>query len=134
VTAQAQQPPNADRVNEIAKKLNCPTCTGINLADCRTQTCAQWRAQIGDLLAAGYSDEEVLAYFATHYGEQVLQEPPKSGATLPLWVLPVVALLVGGGWLAYALSKISPAGPASSSALVGDEYLEQVEQDLQRGD
>ena len=37
-----------DRINEIAEKMNCPTCTGINLADCRTQTCAQWKEQIQD--------------------------------------------------------------------------------------
>ena len=47
------QDPNYDQVNEIAKKLNCPTCAGLNLADCNTQTCAQWRDQINDLLKQG---------------------------------------------------------------------------------
>ena len=131
------QSPDADRVNEIAKKLNCPTCQGINLADCRTQTCAQWRDQIGDLVAQGYTNQEVLDYFSTRYGDQVLQEPPKHGFSLALWLLPVLALVVGGMWLVYILRRwrqVAPA-PASvatpSTADTDDDYLRQVEQDIE---
>lgn len=130
------QSPDADDVNRIARQLNCPTCTGVNLADCRTQTCKQWREQIADLLQAGYSDQEIIDRFTTDYGPQVLQEPPKSGFTLILWVLPVVALLGGGIWLFYVLRRWSnqapePAvAPLSGSTLISEEYISQVEQDL----
>jgi cytochrome c-type biogenesis protein CcmH len=131
-----------DRVNEIAKKLNCPTCAGINLADCRTLTCEQWRDQINDLVKQGYSDKEVLDYFVTRFGEQVLQEPPKSGSTLFLWVLPVTILLIGGIWLAFVLRRwagreavpamaVSPEiRPASNISQPPQYYLGQVEKDL----
>jgi len=144
-TALAQEP-DYDRVNEIAKNLNCPTCTGINLADCRTLTCEQWRNQINDLVAQGYSDEEVLNYFATRYGSQVLQEPPKSGWTLFLWVLPVLVLLVGGGWLIFAMrgwghqkaASVIAVSPqtrlASNAPHLPSHYLSQVEKDLDLGE
>ncbi len=145
--ALAQDPePNYDRINEIAEDLNCPTCTGINLADCRTLTCEQWREKIGDLVAEGYSDQEVLDYFSTQYGTQVLQEPPRSGFTLILWVLPVIAILAGGAWLAYVIRgwrKVEPApvavgsSPAAAAKPVQaavdpppDDYLSQVDRDL----
>jgi cytochrome c-type biogenesis protein CcmH len=136
------QEPNYDRVNEIAKKLNCPTCAGINLADCRTLTCEQWRDQINDLVTQGYDDEDVLTYFTTRYGSQVLQEPPKSGSTLFLWVLPVTILLAGGVWLIIAVRRWSGpeptplvARPASISSTSDPSqppghYLSQVEKDL----
>jgi cytochrome c-type biogenesis protein CcmH len=136
------QDPNYDRVNEIAKKLNCPTCAGLNLADCRTLTCEQWRNQINDLIEQGYGDEEVLNFFTARYGEQVLQEPPKSGWRLFLWMLPFVVLIVGGGWLLYAMRKwagreVAPAIAApsfskssSDPAPVPGNYLHQVEKDL----
>ena len=118
--ALAQDPePNYDRINDIAEDLNCPTCTGINLADCRTLTCEQWREKIGDLVDEGYSDQEVLDYFSTRYGTQVLQEPPRSGFTLILWVLPVIAILAGGAWLAYVIRgwrKDEPAPVAAGSS------------------
>ena len=137
------QEPDYDRINEVAEQMNCPTCVGINLSDCRTQTCEQWRDQINDLMADGYSDQEVLDYFATRYGNQVLLEPPKTGSTLFLWILPVVAILAGGGWLIYTLRRWnrtpapaeaapdSPAVPtASTSNEVSEDYLSQVERDL----
>jgi cytochrome c-type biogenesis protein CcmH len=143
------QQPDFDRINEIAKKLNCPTCTGINLADCRTLTCQQWRDQIGELVKQGYSDQEVLDYFSTRFGPQVLQEPPRSGSTLILWVLPVVAIIIGLGLLVYVVrswtgSRKQAAATENEGALPGlsgvdavvasDDYLAQVEKDLERGD
>jgi cytochrome c-type biogenesis protein CcmH/NrfF len=140
------QDPNYDRVNEIAKELNCPTCSGINLADCRTSTCEQWRDQINDLVEQGYSNQEVVDYFTTRYGEQVLQEPPKSGWRLFLWVLPFIGLLVGGVWLWGVIRKwarheavseaVIPSFVSSSadSIPVSGNYLRQVEKDLQNGE
>jgi cytochrome c-type biogenesis protein CcmH len=127
------QTPDSDRVNEIAKKLNCPTCSGLNLADCRTQTCAQWRDQIGELVTQGYTDQEIIDYFSTRYGDQVLQEPPRRGFSLALWVLPVLALLGGVIWVGFMLrrwSKPQPVSPAQPAPDTDDEYLRQVEQDL----
>ena len=138
------QEPDYDRINQIAKNLNCPTCAGINLADCRTLTCQQWRDKIGDLIQEGYSDQEILDYFATRYGQQVLQEPPKQGFTLALWLLPVIALLAGAIWLVYlirgwsqrpALAPVpapaSDAEPSSELPPQADEYLKLVDQDLE---
>ena len=142
----AQDPePDYDRINAIAGKLNCPTCSGLNLADCRTLTCEQWRAKIGELVNQGYSDQEVLDYFSTRYGTQVLQEPPRSGFTLVLWVLPVIALLAGGGWLFYTIRgwrrqadeetlADSPVAEAAVSlpdrSNLPENYLSQVDKDL----
>jgi cytochrome c-type biogenesis protein CcmH len=141
----AQEEADFDRVNEIAKQLNCPTCAGINLADCRTKTCEQWREQIGELVVDGYSDQEVLDYFSTRYGDQVLQEPPVRGFSLALWVLPVIALVVGGIWLAIILrrwrqpepspaaagmAEIKPTEPVPDFSDGDDDYLQQVDQDL----
>ena len=145
------QQPSADEINEVAKKLSCPTCTGINVADCPTETCAQWRAKIGELLAEGESEQEILDYFATRYGDHVLQVPPKRGFFVLVWVLPVVAILAGLAWLAYLMrgwsQRSAAATPehaqgvkmaaasdvANDTDLPGeDEYLRRVEQDLEK--
>jgi cytochrome c-type biogenesis protein CcmH len=129
----AQEEPDFDRVNNIAKELNCPTCTGINLSDCRTLTCEQWREQIDELVVEGYSDQEVLDYFSTRYGDQVLQEPPRRGFSLLIWILPVVALVGGGIWLVIILRKWRQepvAVPATPNTPQTDDYLSQVEKDL----
>ena len=133
-----------DRVNEIAEKLNCPTCTGINLADCRTQTCTQWKDQIKDLLDQGKTDQEVLDYFVAQYGTQVLQEPPKSGFTLSLWVLPILMIVIGGGLLFVTMRKwtnanrstpaeaapVAATAPSKQGSTSSDDYMRQVDRDL----
>lgn len=138
------QGPTFDEVNAVAEKLNCPTCAGINLADCQTQTCAQWRDQIAELLGEGKTEAEVLDFFAAQYGDRVLQEPPRRGIALWVWVIPVIGLLVGGVWLTLLLRSWSaqraaalagsgatpaPAAGATDEAAT-DPYLHRVEQDL----
>lgn len=137
------QEPTFDEINAVAEKMNCPTCQSLNLADCHTQTCAQWRDQIADMLAEGYTQQEVLDIYAERYGDEVLQEPPRRGVGLAVWILPLVAIAGGAGWLAYTLQRWSlkrqPApvsvasGAETSSASETDDpdnYLSQVEQDL----
>jgi cytochrome c-type biogenesis protein CcmH len=150
------QQPTADEINAVAKKLSCPTCTGINVADCPTETCAQWRAQIGELLAEGKSEQEILDYFSARYGDHVLQVPPKRGFFVLVWTLPVIAILAGLAWLAYLMRGWSQRRAAASAeypqgagysqgaevaelssemdddATLDDEYLRRVQQDLEK--
>lgn len=121
----AQTPPQTppeDQMYQIAKQLNCPTCAGRNLADCPTDTCTQWKQEIVSQLQAGKSGDEVLAYFRARFGDQVLQEPPKEGFTLLMWVVPVVAaavLILIAIWVARRAATRSTSavasGPSSST-------------------
>ena len=49
-----------------------------------------------ELLAAGYDEEQILAYFERSYGEFVRLEPPLRGVNWLVWIAPVVGLLLGG--------------------------------------
>jgi len=150
------QTPSVDEINAVAKKLSCPTCSGINVADCPTETCAQWRAKIGEMLAEGRSDQEILDYFAARYGDHVLQVPPKRGFFVLVWVLPVIAILAGLAWLAYLMrgwsrktppategypqgaqeaeggAVVATSGSPDESDLIEDEYLQRVQKDLEK--
>jgi cytochrome c-type biogenesis protein CcmH len=98
VAAQSPVPgnPSEDDVNRVAKKLYCPVCPNTPLDVCETKACKDWRAQIKTELTAGWSDQQVIAYFVNQYGQRVLAEPERRGFTSLVWVLPVVAVLAGG--------------------------------------
>jgi cytochrome c-type biogenesis protein CcmH len=85
-----------DEVNAVAKDLFCPVCESTPLDVCPTQACADWRELIREQLAEGRTPQEVQAYFARQYGDGVLANPPKSGINLILWLLPVLAVVLGG--------------------------------------
>ncbi len=87
--------PSDDDVNAVAKKLYCPVCPNTPLDVCETQACKDWRDEIRSQLSSGWSEEQVTAYFVERYGERVLAEPERGGFTSLVWILPVVAVLVG---------------------------------------
>lgn len=85
-----------DAVNEVAKDLFCPVCESTPLDVCPTQACADWRELIRVQLAEGKSREEIHEYFSRQYGAGVLADPPKSGFSLIIWLVPIAAVIVGG--------------------------------------
>jgi cytochrome c-type biogenesis protein CcmH len=87
--------PTDDQVNAIAKKLYCPVCPNTPLDVCETKACQDWRAQIRDELAAGWTEPQIIDYFVAQYGERVLAEPQRKGFTSLVWLLPVLALALG---------------------------------------
>lgn len=83
--------PEPDRVATLESRLRCPTCKTVSIAESPSQTAADMRRIVAEQVAAGRSDEEIVGYFTGRYGPWVLLDPPRSGITLLLWLLPLVA-------------------------------------------
>ena len=66
-----------DGVRRIALQLQCPVCEGETVADSPSGLAADMRAVIRTKLAAGESDQQILAEFVASYGDGILTEPPK---------------------------------------------------------
>ncbi len=81
-----------DQVNRVARQLYCPICENVPLDVCETQACEDWKDEIRQRLAAGQSEQEIIDYFASVYGERALAEP----RSWVVWVLPVVGLVIAG--------------------------------------
>ena len=132
VSAQ-QSTPQPDDVNRIARQLYCPVCENTPLDVCPTQACAQWRALIGQKLAAGWTDDQIKQYFVDQYGARVLAEPP-----IPLiYIMPPILLLIGVFILYRTLKSMrKPAAPqpesGASPTASDDPYLRRVEEELKK--
>jgi cytochrome c-type biogenesis protein CcmH len=141
--APAANSPSDNDVNRVAKKLYCPVCPNTPLDVCTTQACKDWRAQIRDQLASGWTDQEVMNYFVRQYGERVLAEPERGGFTSLVWMLPVLVVLMGLilVWLILkswrASQKVLPAtilhaAPATPS--VPGDILAKIEAEIRKMD
>lgn len=135
--AWAQQPVEVtdDQVNEVAKELYCPLCTGLRLDNCDLRVCDGMKDVIRQKLAAGESKEQIKAYFVEQYGEVVLGVPSTKGFNLLAWVFPFAVLVVAGGWVYYAARlwarrRAATAAPPSELADLPTEYLRRLEEDL----
>lgn len=130
-----------DEVNAVAKNLYCPVCPNTPLDVCETQACQDWRAEIRTQLSSGWSEEEVMAYFVDRYGERVLAEPERGGFTSLVWILPVVAVLLGlvvvvqalRSWRARRQVATSPhpTGLALEAGTVSPETRARIERELE---
>jgi cytochrome c-type biogenesis protein CcmH len=139
VSAQEISPPGPtdDQINAIAKQLYCPVCENIPLDVCPTQACAQWRALIGEKLALGWTEDEIKTYFAAQYGDRVLAAPPPRGLNWLAYVIPPLAIILGGFILYRALRAWrQPPSPVVSQSPpeegLDDDYLAKVEEELRR--
>ena len=80
----------------------------------------------------------VLAYFQTRFGETVLQEPPKSGVTFTLWVLPIlgaITLIAGGIFTIHRATHLPNQTQAvlstiSPKMVTEQRFIEQLEQQV----
>lgn len=128
--------PTADDVNAIAKKLYCPVCPNTPLDVCETKACQDWRQQIHDQLAAGWNEAQIIDYFVAQYGERVLAEPQRSGFTSLVWVLPVLAVLLGSVVVWQVLkswrAKRTLPAPVAAAPPIAPEVLARIEQELQQ--
>jgi cytochrome c-type biogenesis protein CcmH len=127
-----QAPDFDENVRKVAKQLNCPTCAGRNLADCPTETCLQWKTEIKTQLDAGKNAEQVIAYFQQRFGETVMQEPPRQGATLWLWLAPTLAALalLAGGVIAARRFSRSAVSTVESAISTNDAYAAELERQV----
>ena len=119
-----------DEVNAVAKQLYCPVCENTPLDVCPTQACADWRADIRDKLALGWTDEQIKAYFAQQYGDRVLARPPARGLNLVVYIVPPLALLLGGFLLYRYLTGRRTIAMAAASPAPASDYQAQLEKEL----
>jgi cytochrome c-type biogenesis protein CcmH len=93
------------RTREVAALLRCPVCQGLSVADSPATMALRMKDEVREMLAAGYDQEQILAYFERSYGEFVLLKPPLRGVNWLVWMAPGVALALGLLLVSWALRK-----------------------------
>ncbi len=98
--------PPADQVDALARefgrKLRCPVCQGLSVADSQSEAAQIMFARVRELVAAGYTEEQIQDYWIARYGEWVLLEP--QGRHWIVWVGPG---LVGGAAVAWLMAVVA---------------------------
>ena len=98
--ALAQTPDELEReAQAIDRMLMCPVCPAETIDQAQVEISFQMRAVIREMLAQGSSRAEILDYFVDRYGPGILAAPPKSGANLLVWILPIAGVAIGLGGL-----------------------------------
>ena len=102
-----------ERYEELTKELRCPKCQNQNLADSDSEISSDLRREIFIMLEQGQSDQQIKDFLVARYGTFVLYNPPASGSTLWVWLVPVI-FAFGGALLVWRVLVQAQKRPIES--------------------
>jgi cytochrome c-type biogenesis protein CcmH len=112
------------RARVLSKELRCMVCQNQSIDDSDAPLARDLRVLVRERLQAGDSDDQVIDFLVSRYGEFVLLKPRFSPHTALLWLGPAAILLIGALalFLGFRRSRAgSAAAPAESPKLTAAE-------------
>jgi cytochrome c-type biogenesis protein CcmH len=123
IAAESIDTPLADpaaeaRAREISRTLRCLVCQNQSIEDSNAPLAQDLRQIVRERVQAGDDDDAVRRFLVARYGDWVLLKPPFKGATLLLWLGPLLILAAGAAAVAllYRRQRRQTAAPAPLSA------------------
>ena len=108
------------RARDLSRELRCMVCQNQSIDDSEAPLARDLRLLVRERLTKGDSDQQVLSFLVSRYGEFVLLRPPLEWHTLLLWGLPPAALAAGTIGL-FIMSRRRRAVAAEADPLSRDE-------------
>lgn len=90
-----QDPHQQALFSKIIHELRCSVCQNQNLSDSMAPLAVDLRAEIYQKVQAHQSEQQIVEFVSSRYGEFVLYNPSMHWNTALLWFGPVVLLAVG---------------------------------------
>lgn len=79
----------------MIEELRCLVCQNQNLSASNAALAKDLRQQTHQMIMAGKSQDEIVAYMTQRYGDFVLYRPPVNVKTGFLWLGPLLLLILG---------------------------------------
>ena len=86
-----------DRYHKFIDELRCPKCKNQNLSGSNSPIAVDLRRELHRLIDEGKSNEEIVDFMVSRFGDFVLYRPPVQKNTYMLWAAPFV--MAGTGFL-----------------------------------
>src|SRR4051794_1407188 len=109
------------RAREVGRELRCLVCRNQSIDDSDADLAHDLRVLVRERLKAGDTNDRVIAYIRSRYGEFVLLRPPFEIATVLLWVGPALILLLGAFGVARFYRARTHDPDANAAALSPEE-------------
>jgi cytochrome c-type biogenesis protein CcmH len=107
----AKDPVLEQRMVNLTKDLRCLVCQNESLASSRADLAKDLRQEVRDKMKQGMTDQQIIDFLVSKYGDFVLFDPPMQRNTILLWYGPFGLLLIGLAGLAYQLRKRKNSPP-----------------------
>jgi len=106
-------PTNAQRAASIESVIRCPSCEDLSVAVSSAPTAVTVRATVRQLVDHGLTDSQIKDYLVARYGSAIVLDPPASGWSSLVWLLPVAGGAVATVVLVVVLVRRRRRGDGS---------------------
>ena len=90
---------------EIQKNLRCLVCQGQSISDSNSDFAQTIKMVVDDLINEGLTEEEIYSFMSDKYGEWIVFKPQLNIQNSLLWILPYMALILGGFFIIKLFKK-----------------------------
>ncbi|MEX2310992.1 MAG: cytochrome c-type biogenesis protein [Rhodospirillales bacterium] len=104
------------RARVIGKELRCLVCQNQSIDDSDADLARDLRVLVRERIVSGDSNEDVIAYVVSRYGDFVLLNPPFKLKTYALWLGPAAMILFGIVLMVLFYRRSRPSQQASADA------------------
>ncbi|MBB1126726.1 cytochrome c-type biogenesis protein [Thiospirillum jenense] len=90
---------------ELIGKLRCLVCQNESLAGSQAELAQDLRREVYEMLRAGKSEQEVISFLTTRYGDFILYDPPLKPSTYVLWFGPIILISIAAVFMLRLLLR-----------------------------
>ena len=99
------------RARDLSAGLRCMVCQNQSIDDSDADLARDLRLLVRERLVQGDSDEQVIDFLVSRYGEFVLLKPRLDKQTIILWSFPVIILIIGISTIWFSRRKAGSTQP-----------------------
>lgn len=97
------------RAQDLMREIRCMVCAGESIMDSNAGMAIDMRRYVREQVAQGRTDGEVRQALVERFGHEVLMRPSFDARSAPLWIAPLLFLVLGGTLLFATMRKKSRA-------------------------
>jgi cytochrome c-type biogenesis protein CcmH len=116
------------RYQQFIEELRCPKCQNQNLSGSNSPIAEDLRRELYQLLQDGRSDQEIVDFMVSRYGEFILYRPRLQLKTALLWLSPLLFLLIGAVVLIRIMRAEKQVFSSSEEQVKTEDHLSVSEQ------
>jgi cytochrome c-type biogenesis protein CcmH len=113
------------RTEDLTSRMRCPVCQGHAVVDSPAEGARNMKREVHAMIAAGFSEDQILRYFEGAYGEFIRLMPRPTGFNLLVWLIPIAGAALGLiGMFVMFRRRRAGAGPTNARANQGSAQPE----------
>ena len=132
-TYEFSSPELEQRYQLLSAELRCPKCQNQNIADSNAPIAQDLRKLLYEQLEEGATNEQILDYMVSRYGDFVRYRPAFDSSTAVLWLAPVLLFLAAIIVVFLSLRQRKGSGSGGQAELSSEEQ-QRLQQMLSRSE